>query len=162
MAVLLTDRRLSAELAEWASARVPHVGAAGFGPCSAVGIALQGELAAVVVWHDFQPRHGTVQLSMASATPAWINRAVVGRILGLAFEAPWGRDAVQIRKVWVAIPSTAVRTIRLNEALGLKREATLRQHFYPHVHAVICSIMQGEFKRLYRSKPTADAARIAA
>jgi hypothetical protein len=150
MATLLTDRRLSAELSQWGAARIPHVGAAGFGPNWTIGVALHGKLAAVVVWHDFQPQHGTIQLSMASITPAWINRAVVGRILGLAFETPWGREAVDIRKVWVAIPSSAERTIRLNEALGLRREATLRHHFGPAVHTVICGIMRHEFRVKYR------------
>jgi len=149
MATLLTDKRLSPELAEWAAARTPHVGSAGYGPAWAVGIALQGKLAAVVVWHDFQPQHGTVQLSMASDNPRWINREVIGRLLGLAFLEPWGREAVQIRKVWVAIPSTAERTIRLNEALGLKREATLRHHFAPGVHTVICSILRHEYVAKY-------------
>jgi hypothetical protein len=63
MATLLTDRRLSAELSQWGAARIPHVGAAGFGPNWTIGVALHGKLAAVVVWHDFQPQHGTIQLS---------------------------------------------------------------------------------------------------
>jgi hypothetical protein len=162
MAVLLTDRRLSPELAEWAASRIAHVGAAGFGPNWSIGVALAGKLAAVVTFHDFQPAHGTVQLSMASVDPRWINRHTVGRLLGLAFDAPWGREGVLIRKVWVAIPSTAVRTIRLNEALGLRREATLRHHLAPNVHAIICSILRHEYRARYLRKATADVSRIAA
>src|SRR4051812_19479332 len=111
MSVLLTDRKLSPELAQWAALRIQHVGELGFGPNWSVGVALRGELVAVTVFHDFQPVHGTLQLSMASATPVWINRRIIGRILALVFEQRWGREGVQVRKLWVAIPSTAVRTI---------------------------------------------------
>src|SRR3954469_20422266 len=149
MSVLLTDRKLSPELAHWAAMRTPHVGELGYGPNWSVGVALQGELVAVVVFHDFQPQHGTIQLSMASATPRWINRRIVGRILGLAFEQTWGLQRVQIRKVWVAIPSTAERTIKLNEALGLRREGTLRHQYAHGVHAVICSILASEYRAYY-------------
>lgn len=170
MAALLTDRRLSPELAAWAAARIDHVGERGFGPCWAIGVALYGELVAVIVFHDFQPQHGTIQLSMTSATPAWINRRVIGRILALAFDQTWGPDPVWIRKVWVAIPSDAERTIRLNEALGLRREATLRHHLAPGRHAIICSILANEYRARYCRKPvrlsqsdaTAEAAKIAA
>jgi hypothetical protein len=151
MAVLLTDRRLSPELAEWAASRIAHVGAAGFGPCSAVGIASRGQLAAVAVWHDFQPRHGTLQVSIASATPSWANRHIFGRVLALAFEQTWGNQAVWIDKVWAAMPSDAPRTIEFNVAIGFKREATLRHHYGRGRHAVIASMMSWEFKRLYRS-----------
>jgi hypothetical protein len=154
MSVLLTDRKLSPELAQWAALRTPHVGELGYGPNWSVGVALQGELVAVIVWHDFQPQHGTIQLSMASASPRWINRRIVARLLALAFEQTWGLQRVQIRKVWVAIPSTAERTVKLNEALGLRREATLRHQYAPGVHAIICSIMLGEYRKLYQSEPS--------
>jgi hypothetical protein len=130
-------------LASWGLAQIGPLGSlcgANWWPC--------------VTFHDFQPVHGTLQLSMASATPAWINRRIIGRILALVFDQRWGREGVQVRKLWVAIPSTAVRTIRLNEALGLRREGTLRHHFYPNVHAVICSMMLGEYRKLYQSEPS--------
>jgi hypothetical protein len=100
VATLLTDRRLSPELAEWAAARIEHVGSAGFGPCWACGVALQGKLAAVVVWHDYYPAFGTLQLSIASVNPRWANRHTFGRVLALAFDQPWGVQATQIEKVW--------------------------------------------------------------
>lgn len=150
MSVLLTDRRLSPELADWAAARIPHVGDAGFGACWAVGIALRGELAAVVVWNDFQPAFGTIQVSIASATPRWATRPIFGRLLGLAFEQPWGRDGVTIEKVWSTMPSDAGRVLEFNEAIGFKREATLRHHFGRGRHAVISSMMSWEFRRHYR------------
>ena len=147
MKALLTDTRHSAELAAWAAQRIPHVGDAGFGPCWAVGVASAGVLEAVVVFHDWQPRTGTVQLSMASASPRWVSKPLVGRILGLAFVRPWLSG--EVRKVWVAIPSTAARVVAFNEALGLRREAVLRHHAGDGVHVVVCSILKREWQRRY-------------
>lgn len=148
MTHLVLDGALSAEMAAWAAARIPHVGAAGFGPCWAIGVAQEGMLAAVVVFHDYQPMTGTVQLSMASASPRWITRQLVGRILALAFE---GRLGTPVRKVWVAIPSTSQRVVELNARLGLKPEAKIRNHFAHRVSAVVCGIMRNEWLKLYKA-----------
>lgn len=148
MTPLLTDPKLTPELCAWAARRIPHVGEEqGFGPAWAVGIPHAGDLAAVVVWHDWQPRAGTVQLSMASATPRWINRGVVARVLGLAFAQPWRSGTVN--KAWVAIPHTAERVIGLNVALGFKREGVLRHHFGPGVHAWVGGILAREWRARY-------------
>jgi hypothetical protein len=162
VSVLLTDRRLSPELAEWAAARISHVGSAGFGPCSAVGIAVRGQLAAVAVFHDFQPAFGTIQISLASATPRWANRHTFGRVLGLAFEQNWGREAVRIEKVWSAMPSSHPRVIDFNVAVGFKKEGTLRHHFGRGNHAIITSMMSWEFRRLYRSEKVRPPMSVAA
>lgn len=152
MSVLLTDRRLSPELAEWAAARMNHVGDVGFGPCWAVGIALRGKLAAVVVYSEFQPRCGTVQVSLASDTPRWANRHTLGRVLGLAFEQNWGREAVRIEKVWTSTPSTLPRVVEFNVGIGFTREAVLRHHYGRGKHAIITSMMRTEYAKLYRSE----------
>ena len=83
---------------------------------------------------------------MASTSPRWVSRAVVGRLLGLAFEGRLGRPC---RKVWVAIPSSSPRVVALNVALGLKVEAKIRHHFAPKVAAVVCGIMAGEWRAKY-------------
>lgn len=153
MSTLLTDKRLSPELSEWAASRIPHVGSAGFGPCWAVGVALHGKLAAVVVFSEFYPAFGTLQLSIASANPRWANRHNFGRILGLAFDQPWGNGGTQIEKVWCAMPSSSPRVLAFNSAVGFKREATLRHHFGRNNHAVIASMMKWEYWRLYRERP---------
>lgn len=135
------------ELLRWCAARIPHVGHAGFsGGGWAVGVVRQRQIAAVVVFHDWQPDHGTVQLSCAAATPIWATRRMVGAILGLAFQGTLG---AAVNKVWTAIPHTNARAIRFNVGIGLKREATLRQHYGHRTHAVICSILAPEWRKRY-------------
>jgi RimJ/RimL family protein N-acetyltransferase len=137
---------LTEHLAAWAAARIPHVGADGFGPCWAVGVVRGDALAAAVVFHDWQPQAGTVQLSCAAETPRWATRQVIGAVLGAAFA---GRLGAPARKVWTAIPSSNARAIRFNRGIGLTQEAVLRQHFARGVHAVICSILDREWRKKY-------------
>jgi RimJ/RimL family protein N-acetyltransferase len=143
---LLHGPELTEPLAAWAAERIPHVGAAGFGPCWAVGVVRQGELAAAVVYHDWQAEAGTVQLSCAAASPRWATRQVVGAILGAAF---LGKLGAPVRKVWTATPHTNERAVRFNNGIGFKREAVLRQHYAPGVHAVICSILAPEWRKRF-------------
>lgn len=135
------------ELLRWCGARIPHVGERGFaGGGWAVGVVRRRQLAAVVVFHEWMPDHGTVQLSCAAETPLWASRRVVGAILGVAFGGLLGSA---VNKVWTATPHTNDRAIKFNEGVGFKREATLRQHYGPRTHAVICSILAPEWRRRY-------------
>lgn len=135
------------ELLRWCGERIPHVGDVGFsGGGWAVGVVRRRELAAVVVFHDWQRECGTVQLSCAADTPLWASRRVVGGILGLAFRGTLG---AAVNKVWTCTPHTNERAIKFNEGMGFKREATLRQHYGPKTHAVICSILAPEWRKRY-------------
>lgn len=142
---LLHGPELTEALAAWAAERIPMVGAAGFGPCWAVGVVRDDALAAVVVYHDWQEEHGTIQLSCAADTPQWASRHVVAEILRLAFRGPTWTN----RKVWAASPSTNQRAIRFNQGIGMKQEAILRHHYAKGVHSVICSMLAEEFSRRY-------------
>lgn len=151
---LIHGPHLTEELAAWAAARIPHVGAEGFGPCWAVGVARRiaggkRDLAAVVVLHDWQPGLGTVQLSAAAVTPLWATRDVIGRILGVAFR---GKLGAPVRKVWTATPHTNERAIKFNVGVGFVREGVLRQHYAPKVHAVICGMLEPEWRKRYGSE----------
>lgn len=139
----------NAELVRWCGKRIPHVGEDGFASGWAVGVVRRRELAAVVVFHDWQPACGTVQLSCAADTPLWASRRVVGAILGVAFQGTLG---AAVFKVWTATPHENARAIRFNEGIGMKREAVLRHHFGHKQHAVICSILAPEWRKRYASK----------
>lgn len=136
----------NAELVRWCGRRIPHVGEDGFGPAWAVGVVRHRELAAVVLLHDWLPAYGTVQISCAADTPLWASRRVVGAILGVAFRGLLGAAA---NKVWTATPHENTRAIKFNEGMGFKKEGTLRHHFGPKNHAVICSILAPEWRKRY-------------
>lgn len=145
------------ELLRWCGERIPHAGDVGFsGGGWAVGVVRRRELAAVVVFHDWQRECGTVQLSCAADTPLWASRCVVGGILGLAFNGTLGE---KVRKVFTVTSHKNERALKFNEGVGFKREATLREHFGPKDHAVIYSMMGREYKAIFvdRAKPAKGA-----
>lgn len=137
---------LTKDLAEWAARRIPHVGEAGFGPCWACGVVRGRALAAVVVYHDWQPEIGTIQVSMAARTPLWASRAVIRAILGVPFAGAFGAPA---RKVWAVMPSANERALKFNAGVGFRREAVLRHHFADGVHAIVASMLRSEYLRRY-------------
>lgn len=146
---LLHGPELTAPLAAWAAERMPHVGEDGFGPCWAVGVVRGDDLAAVVVYHQFIPAYGTVALSIASATPRWASREVIAALLSAPFRGALGAP---IKKIWAMCSIKNVRACRMNERIGFKQEAILREHLGPREHGVVFRMMQHEWRRRYAGK----------
>jgi hypothetical protein len=153
------DEHLRAVLAEWAASRIPHVGGAGFGPCEALGV-MSGEegdpksrILAVAVFHEHV--YGTVQVSCAADSPRWATPGVLRRLLGYVFEQ------LECRKMWVAIPLSNGRAIRFNKGIGLRQEATLRQHFGRREPAVVLSMLDHEYRARWVRDAGRDARRAA-
>lgn len=129
-------------LREWAGSRIPHVGRDGFDPGAQCAAVFRGDLlAAVVLFHDWQPMARTLQCSMAADTPLWASRYALRGLLAYAF------ITAGASKLWTAMPHTSERAIRFNLGIGMRREAVLRHHFGPKVHAVICSMLRDEWAR---------------
>lgn len=132
-----------AEVAAWVASRIPHVGEAGFGPCAAIGVASDDRLLAGVVYHDWQAAHGTVQLSMAAATPMWARRENIAGLLHYPFRQ------LGAFKAWTCIPADNVPALKVNAHVGFRREAILAHHFGRKRHAVIMRLLLPEYLRQY-------------
>lgn len=144
------DARENDALAQWCGRRIEHVGADGFGPCQAVAVLRDRHVAAVVVFHDWQDQARTLQASIAADSPRWAGRDALAGIFGYAFEV------ARANKLWAASPHNAERALRFNKGIGLKPEATLRHHFGPKVHAVICAMLRSEWQRSRWFKETVN------
>jgi hypothetical protein len=144
------------ECAGWAAAQIPHIGTPDkFGPCVAVAVTPSEENLrpmAVIVFHDFIPDYSTCQISAAAKDPRWASRQTVRALLAVPF-IQYGCN-----KVYTAIPHTADRVIRFNQAIGFIREAVLKDQFGPGVHAVICRMMAKDYERLYLGERRRKAA----
>jgi RimJ/RimL family protein N-acetyltransferase len=57
-----------------------------FGPCGSLGIIKKGVVIAVVVFHNWQPDDGTIELSAAADDPRWLTRTVIRQIMSICFE----------------------------------------------------------------------------
>ena len=133
---------------KWAASRIERIGTVErFGPFVALGVATGStstdRLMAVVIFHDDQPQYGHCQLSFAAADPRWASRQTIKALLSVPF-LQW-----RYHKVWVAVPHTAERTLRLVRAVGFKSEATLKDHFGVGTHAVIARMSYSHYERVY-------------
>lgn len=97
------------QVAAWVAAHIPGC-ERGFGACSAMGIVDEtGKLVAGVVFHDWSPERGTIELSAASTSRRWMTRRVVSAVFEYAFTV--ARMAVTrtseknapVRRIWRAL-----------------------------------------------------------
>lgn len=129
-------------VAAWVAKQLPHVGAAGFGPCRAIAVVSNSTPLAAIVYHDYQAALGTCQISMASTSPLWAKPQTIVELLAVPF-VQYG-----CRKIWTCIPSDNVRAIRFNYGIGMVREAVLRHQFGPKRAAWIFGMMADEYGKL--------------
>jgi len=57
----------------------------GFGECSAIGFLENGELVAGVVYHNWNPESGVIEMSAASTTRAWLTKERLAVIFAYPF-----------------------------------------------------------------------------
>jgi RimJ/RimL family protein N-acetyltransferase len=132
------------EVASWVAERIPHVSGS-FEPCSAIGVAGNGKLLAGIVYHEYQPDHGTIQLSMAAENPMWARKETIAALLSYPFRQ------IGVFKIWTATPHDNEAALKVNQHIGFKREAILAHHFGRKRHGVICRMLQPDFIRLYEN-----------
>ena len=101
--ILFWDPRV----AEWVGQRIEG-GQRGFGRCRALGVLIDDRMAAGVVFHDWNPERGTIEISAAADDRRWLGRKVIRAAFGYAFDV--ARMAVTrtaernepVRKMWRA------------------------------------------------------------
>lgn len=139
MKVLYGD---DANVAAWVAARIPHANR--FEKYTALGVIADNDApVAGIVYHDYVPDYGTIQLSMAADSPKWAQREIIRQILAYPF------IQLDVRKVWTATPLRNERAIKFNKGIGFKQEAVLAHH-YGEDHAVICRMFRKQFEQLFK------------
>jgi RimJ/RimL family protein N-acetyltransferase len=99
-------------VAAFVAARLGY--ARGFGPCRAIGFEEAGRLVAGVVYHNWSPEGGVIELSAASAHRRWVTRDALRLIFGYPFDGIGCRMAVArtaednrvVRRIWRALGAT--------------------------------------------------------
>jgi hypothetical protein len=86
--------------------------ARGFGECQAVGFVDSGKLVAGVVYHNWNPESGVIELSAASVNRAWLTK----ERLSVIFEYPFGF----CRMVLTRQSENNARALRIWRSLGGK------------------------------------------
>lgn len=85
----------------------------GFGECQAVGfLDGDGKLVAGVVYHQYQPEQGVIEISAASTCRNWLNRARLAEIFDYPFRigcrlvvARIGEHNARARRIWCSLGS---------------------------------------------------------
>lgn len=85
----------------------------GFGECRALGVAHKGDLVAGLVFHNWEPENGLIEISAAATHRGWMTRQVVNTAMeyvfdGLHCQAVVARVAegnASARKIWQALGS---------------------------------------------------------
>jgi len=130
-------------VAKWVASRIPIVGDQGLEAMSAVGIeGADGKPICGVVFHDYQPRFGTLSFTIAADSPRWATRSVIKKLLSYPFLE------LNTNKLWTATPHLNERALKLIKGVGFTREATLARHFGKE-HAIISRMFKHEFLKMY-------------
>src|ERR1035438_3733277 len=87
-------------VAHWVAMRIPQMeNGADFGPCQAAGvIAEDGTPLGGVVFHNYQPRFKSIEVSLAADSHRWLTRRIIVQILGYPF------DQLQVQRLTTLTP----------------------------------------------------------
>jgi hypothetical protein len=126
-------------VAAMVAARVPWVGADGFGPCRALGVVRGDRLLGGIVFHNFNG--ATIEMSGAFDRADWIRPATLRRLFAYPFV-----DAGCLNLLTVT-PRRNKRARKLDEFLGFKVVGVV-ERAYGHDDAVIYQMPRGSCRWL--------------
>ena len=143
----------SGRVSAWVADQIPHMrGGAGFGP--AVSAAVFGEdgarLLGAAVFHDYQPRLKSIQISAASSTRRWLSDAILLEI----FSYPFHQLGCQRITAITAKRSAGARAFL--EDFGFKREGVAR-HGMGDDDAMLYGLLRREWLKSRWSKAACPA-----
>lgn len=84
----------------------------GFGNCTAIGVAENGDLIGGTVFHNFSPETGTIEMSSAAVSPRWLAPKMLRAIFGYVF------DQLGCQAVIMRVRETNIRMVRIAEKFG--------------------------------------------
>lgn len=113
----------SDEVLEWARQHFPAVIGVMDDAARAIGVEGADGLIAAVIFHQWQPSHGTIQASTVATDARWLRcRALYDAVFSYAF------GVCQCHKIWAVTPRGNERALRMLRAFGMIPEAILSKH----------------------------------
>lgn len=94
-------------------ANIPDV-ERGFSVCSTLGFYINTKLVAVMVFHNFMPQWGTIEITGAATSPLWARRAV------FRFIAEYCFDINKCQAIVLNMADNNVRVQKLAKSLGFE------------------------------------------
>jgi RimJ/RimL family protein N-acetyltransferase len=107
-------------VAAWVARNIEGCGL-GFGNCRALGVAHNDQLVAGLVFHNWEPDNGLIEISAAATHRGWMTRKVVNTAMEYAFDGLECQAIVAriseanepARKIWQALGSAEYTIPRL-------------------------------------------------
>ena len=86
----------------------------GFGNCTAIGVAENGDLIGGTVFHGYTPESGVIEMSSASVSPRWLAPQMIRAIFGYVF------DQLACQAVVMRVREDNPRMVRIAERFGFE------------------------------------------
>jgi RimJ/RimL family protein N-acetyltransferase len=135
----------SDDLVMWAAERIENMGGAPFSDgARAIGVESDdGRMLGVVVFSDYYPQYGTMQVSFAADDPRWLRaRGAIETMHRYAFET------CGVHKLWSLTPVENARALRaVVRGFGFTPEAVLEHQFGVGRHAMLSRKFAWEWRR---------------
>lgn len=109
-------------IANWVGQRTQY-GRFGDSPYTAIGVLYDGEAAAGVIYHNYQPTFGTIEMSIAADSPKWASRQVIGVLLRYPFLQ------LGCQRVTACVAAKNWESLEFNKRLGFQVEGYVRRGF---------------------------------
>lgn len=84
----------------------------GFGDCTAIGVALDGDLIGGTVFHDYSPEAQVIEMSSAAVSPRWLGPQMIRAIFGYVF------DQIGCQAVVMRVREGNDRMVRIAKRFG--------------------------------------------
>lgn len=124
-----------AEVAEWVSARIPHVDS--FKDMAAIGVERRGQLIGGVVFHEY--RGNDIQMSCAATDKSWLSEGVLRALFAYPF------ITLKCDRVSAFTPKGSTHTRQFLIRLGFIEEGNMRRGFQ-HDDCIIYGMLEEECK----------------
>jgi RimJ/RimL family protein N-acetyltransferase len=140
--------------AAWVQARIPQMAGlpGGFGPCTAIGVAHGDVVVGACVYHGYQPRFGSIEMSFASVDPRWLigpageRKAIIRGLMGYPF------DQLKVGRVSATTPKKNRAARRFIDKFGFKREGVARRGFGDD-DAILSGLLESEWRASNWARP---------
>ena len=109
---------------------------------TAMGIEHEGKLICAVLYFNYQPKHGDIEMSLVSDDPKCCNNK---RITGF-FRYPFTQ--LGCKRVTAQVEADNARCLRLLKFFGFKEEGVKRLGFQGKKDLILCGLLRDEFKWL--------------
>lgn len=110
-------------VAGWVAERLSPAG--GYGPSRSIGVVSRDNLIAGAVFHNYDPKAGVIEVSIASSDPSWLSRRVLAALFS---DYAFGAVGCQL-----VVMRTSARNLR---GRSIARRAGFTEHVIPRLRGV--------------------------